>query len=151
MSTLNKDLYLFDFAAKYELAHKTIAKPSEFELTDNDFEAFLTFLKEKGYTYKTETAVLLEKLEMKAKKEAYTKTMESELEDIRKILSISGQGELRKQKNRLMHLLQRYIVTRYYYEKGSLETGVRLDEEIKVAREMLGNKAAYEKILKPIN
>jgi len=150
MSTLNKDLYLFDFAAAYEQEHKTIAKPSEFQLTDKDFEAFLSFLKERGYTYKTETERLLEQLETKAEKEAYSKVVQSELDAIRKVLSTSGQEELRKQKGRLMHLLQRYIVTRYYYEKGSLETGVQLDEEIKAAKKMLVDKASYEQMLKSV-
>ncbi|WMX13665.1 MULTISPECIES: S41 family peptidase [unclassified Aureispira] len=149
MSTLNKDLYLFDFAAAYELKNKTIAKPSEFELTDEDFEAFLMFLKERGYVYKTETEMLLEQLETKAEKEAYAQVLASELEDIKEVLSTSGEEELRKQKGRLMHLLQRYIVTRYYYEKGSLETGVRLDEEIKAAQTMLADKTIYEQILTP--
>lgn len=148
MSTLNEDLYLFDFAADYELKHKTIAQPSEFQLTDKDFDAFLTFLKEKGYTYKTETELLLEELEVKAQKEAYSNVVQSELDDIRTILSSSGEEELRKQKGRLMHLLQRYIVTRYYYEKGSLETGVRSDEEIKAAQKILADKASYEQVLK---
>lgn len=150
MSTLNEDLYLFDFAADYELTHKTIAEASKFELTDEDFEDFLTFLKEKGYKYKTETELLLEQLETKAEKEAYSEAVKSELDDIRNILSTSGQQELKKQKGPLMHLLQRYIVTRYYYEKGSLETGVRLDEEIKAAQKMLANPAIYEQTLKPV-
>lgn len=149
MSTLNKDLYLFDFAAAYELKHKTIAKPSEFQLTDSDFEDFLKFLKEKGYTYKTETELLLEQLEAKAEKEAYSKIVQAELDDIRKVLSISGQEVLRKQKGRLMHLLQRYIVTRYFYEKGSLETGARLDKEIEAAQKVLTDKVNYEETLKP--
>ncbi|MFT5647173.1 MAG: carboxyl-terminal processing protease [Aureispira sp.] len=149
MSTLNKDLYLFDFAAAYELKHETIVKPSKFQLTDEDFEDFLTFLKERGYTYKTETELLLEQLEVKAEKESYSKIVQSELDDIRKILSTSGQEVLRKQKVRLMHLIQRSIVTRYYYEKGSLETGARLDTEIKAAQELLTNKASYEQALEP--
>jgi carboxyl-terminal processing protease len=150
MSTLNEDLYLFDFAAAYELTHKTIAEASKFELTDKDFDAFLTFLQEKGYTYKTETELLLEQLETKAEKEAYSEAVQSELDDIRNILSTSGQQELKKQKGPLMHLIQRYIVTRYYYEKGSLETGVRLDEEIKAAQKMLANPTIYEQTLKPV-
>jgi carboxyl-terminal processing protease len=150
MSTLNKELYLFDFAAAYELKHKTIAAPSAFQLTDQDFEDFLSFLKDRGYTYKTETEVLLEKLEVRAEKESYAKVVQSELDDIRKVLSISGQEELRKQKGRLMHLLQRYIVTRYYYEKGSFETGTRLDKEIGQAQKILGDPTVYEQTLKPV-
>jgi len=149
MSTLNKELYLFDFAAAYELKHKTIAKPSEFQLTDKDFEAFLAFLKERGYSYETETEFLLKELEIKAEKEAYATLVQSELDEIREVLSTSGQEELKKQKVPLMHLLQRYIVTRYYYEKGSLETGLNLDEDIKAAQEVLTNKARYDQILQP--
>lgn len=149
MSTLNKDLYLFDFAAAYELKHKTIAEPAAFQLTDKDFENFLAFLKERGYRYKTETEVLLEQLEAKATKEAYATVMQPELDDIRKTLLAADQEELKKQKGPLMHVLQRYIVTRYYYEKGALETGIRLDEDIQAAQKVLTNAASYDQILKP--
>lgn len=151
LSTLQKELYLFDFATEYQLAHPKIDEPGKFQLTDNDFKDFLKFLDKKGYSYKTDTEVLLEKLEKSADKEAYTTAIQQEVKDIKKVLSNSREGELIKQKERLLHLLQRYIVTSYYFEKGALEAGINSDLEIKEARRVLSNPAVYEKILAPVS
>jgi carboxyl-terminal processing protease len=147
MNTFKQKLYLFDFAAEYQKTHPKIAKASQFQLTEEDFEAFLAFLEEKGYQYKTETEVLLDQLEATATKDAYKETIEEELGTIKKVLLRSRQAEVRQQKARLLHLLQRYIATRYYYERGSIETGIRTDAEINQAREVLIKGKVYEEIL----
>jgi len=149
LNTLSKELYLFDYALLYKSEHKTIAKPSEFKLTDKDFDHFLKFLKNKGYVYMTETEQLLEKLEKQAVSEDYVEAIKFELKDIRKVLSNSRQGELRKQKKPLLHILQRYIVSHYYFERGAIEAGMSLDEDIEEATSILNNTTEYKKILSP--
>ena len=99
LNTLNKDLYVFNFASSYKAKHASIAKASDFKLTDADFDDFLKFLKEQGYTYKTATEILLEQLEAQAASEAYEDAMEEELNGIKAVLSESRQGELKKQKD----------------------------------------------------
>ena len=147
MRTLRKDLYLFDYAALYKSKHTSIAKAGDFKLTDKDFEDFLAFLKEKGYTYKTNTERLLDNLEREAKGEAYEEQVQEELADIKTILEESSQGELKKQKDRLLNILQRYIAMNYYYESGGIEAGANADVEISKATSLLKNKTAYQNIL----
>jgi carboxyl-terminal processing protease len=147
MNTFKQKLYLFDYAAEYQKKHSTIASPKQFELTEEDFEDFLAFLDKNNYEYKTETEVLLEKLTQDAKKDAYKTALNQELGSIKKVLADSRQAELRQQKARLLHLLQRYIVARYYYERGSIETGIRMDQEIHQAREVLLQSKVYDEIL----
>lgn len=149
MRTLRKDLYLFDYAALYKSKHSSIAKAGDFKLTDKDFDDFLAFLKEKGYTYKTNTERLLDNLEKEAKGEAYEEKVQEELADIKTILGESSQGELKKQKDRLLNILQRYIAMNYYYESGGIEAGANADVEISKATSLLKNKTAYQNILIP--
>ncbi len=147
MNTFKQQLYLFDYAAEYQKKHPKIVQARQFQLTEEDFEDFLVFLDKQGYQYKTETEVLLEQLEKTAKKDAYQATIKQELGAIKTVLSQSRQAEVRQQKNRLLHLLQRYIATRYYYERGSIETGIRTDAEITQAREVLRKGKVYQEIL----
>lgn len=147
MNTFKQKLYLFDYAAEYEKKHPSIAKAKQFQLTEEDFEDFLVFLDKNGYQYQTETEVLLEKLEDKAKADNYKKAIDQELGSIKKVLSNSRQAEVRQQKARLLHLLQRYIATRYYYERGSIETGIQTDPEIRQAKEVLAQGKVYQEIL----
>ncbi|MGH1336624.1 MAG: S41 family peptidase [Aureispira sp.] len=147
MNTFKQKLYLFDFAAEYQKKHTDIGKASQFQLTEEDFENFLSFLDQQGYEYKTETEVLLEQLEKKAEVDNYQVAIDKELGSIKKVLSNSRQVEIRQQKARLLHLLQRYIATRYYYERGSIEAGIRTDAEINQAREVLIKGKVYQEIL----
>lgn len=147
MNTFKEKLYLFDYAAEYQKKHPNIAKASQFQLTEEDFEEFLAFLDKNGYQYQTETEVLLEQLENKAKQDNYQEAIDKELGSIKKVLSNSRQAEVRQQKARLLHLLQRYIATRYYYERGSIETGIQTDAEIRQAKEVLVQGKVYQEIL----
>lgn len=147
MNTFKQKLYLFDYAAQYQKKHKSIGKASQFQLTEEDFEDFLTFLDQQEYEYKTETEVLLEKLEKKSKTDQYQAAIDKELGSIKQVLFNSRQVEIRQQKARLLNLLQRYIATRYYYERGSIEAGIRTDAEINQAREVLIKGNVYQEIL----
>jgi len=147
--TLRKDLLVFDYANQYKAAHPTIAKAGDFLLTDKDFENFLNFLTERSYVYETEVERLVAELETKTEKEAYAEQVKEELTAVKKLLMNSRQGELKKEKERLMHLLQRYIAMNYYFEKGGIEAGATLDLEIQKAIKVLKDKATYEGILNP--
>lgn len=147
MNTFKQKLYLFDYAAAYQKKHPSITTAKQFQLTEEDFEDFLTFLDKNGYQYRTETEVLVEQLEKVAAKDNYQTAIDKELGTIKTVLSRSRQVEVRQQKARLLHLLQRYIATRYYYERGSIETGIRTDAEISQAREVLVQANVYDEIL----
>ena len=44
-------------------------------------------------------------------------------------------------------LIEEEIVSRYFLEKGGIETGFKYDEEVKKAVEILHNKPQYKKTL----
>jgi carboxyl-terminal processing protease len=147
---LNKEMFLFEFASSYKFKHNTIAAASDFELSDKDFDDFLKFLDDKGYAYKTQTEVLLDVLEEMADKESYIDEVSDELKEIKTVLAKSRTGELKKHKDRFLFVLQRYIVSHYYYRKGSIQAGIHFDTELKGASGILSDNEAYSKILKPV-
>jgi carboxyl-terminal processing protease len=51
-------------------------------------------------------------------------------------------------KDQIKQLLEKEIVARYYFEKGSVETGFKYDQEVKAAIEVLHNQPEYKRILK---
>ncbi|MCH2020950.1 MAG: S41 family peptidase [Saprospiraceae bacterium] len=144
---LNSELFLFDYASEYKLNHDTIARSGQFQLTDTDFEQFLKFLDQKGYVYKTETEQMLDTLQLIARKEKYIDGLKNELDAIKSVFKNSKHRELINQKDRILHLLQRHIASRYYYQKGSIEAGLENDVELNRAQNILINKIEYEKLL----
>lgn len=147
LATFRQQLYLFDFAEDYEERHATIPPAKDFVLTDADFEDFLKFLEEKGYTYQTETESLLNKVEESAKSDQYYTAISKDLKGINAVLTQSRQAEVRQQKARILQQLQRYIGARYYYERGAIEAGLDQDPEIAQARRILATPKAYHQIL----
>ena len=51
MFYLVTDFLLTDFVAEWSQKHKKIAPPEDFEVTDEDFEAFKQYAREKNFTY----------------------------------------------------------------------------------------------------
>lgn len=147
-ASLNRDLHLFDYAIAYKMKHATIPAASEFTLTDSDFEDFLKFLKDRGYSYKTETETLLDNLEKNTSTEGYKEIVKEDLKSIKDALYSSRQTELKKQKTQLLLVLQKAIANHYYNEKGSIEAGMKLDADILKAEEILNNSTNYKQILK---
>ena len=54
--SLYRQQMIFDYATRYHATHPTIASPETFTLTDEELDDFIAFLREKNYTYETETA-----------------------------------------------------------------------------------------------
>ena len=71
MYYLVTDFVLLDFAADWAQKHKTIPPVEEFSITDEDFEAFKKFAKEKNFTYDRQSEKLLKNLKEVAKFEGY--------------------------------------------------------------------------------
>ena len=56
-------------------------------------------------------------------------------------------NDIYKFKDEIKLLLLDEIITRYYYQKGSIEASLNHDKEVKRAIEILKNKEEYNKIL----
>ena len=46
---------IFDYATKYSYMHDSIPAPDKFNITDNDYNDFVNFIKTKDFDYKTFT------------------------------------------------------------------------------------------------
>ncbi len=146
--TLFAKLHFFDFANEYKHKHKTLAKPSEFEVSDELFSEFKTYLNGKDCDYKTQTEAGLEELETIAKDENYFDAIKTALEQVKTQLSHDKNADLEKNKEEIEEILGIELVGRYYYQKGTSEFALRSDSEVKKAMETLNNSEAYNSILK---
>lgn len=146
--SLMKNSFIFDYATLYASKVATIKPAKEFALTDAEYEDFVKYVKGKKHNYETKSEKTLNDLETKAKDENYLTAIESDLKAMRtKIEQDKGQ-DIYKYKKQIIDLLEREIVSRYYFEKGQIELGLQNDEEIKEAIKVLNDPARYTKTLK---
>jgi carboxyl-terminal processing protease len=139
--------YIFDYASKYAFENKKIAPPQDFKLTNADYQNFKEWLSEKDISYETKVEKNLETLIDYAKKEQYYSAVKDDLNELKNEVARSKANDLNDHKDQIITLLEDEIVTRFYLQKGSVESAFDEDPDIQEAIEVLNNKEKYDKIL----
>ncbi len=147
ISLLNKSLF-FDYANAYKKNNKTIAPAASFQLTDQDYVAFLTSLEGKDYAYVSKTERLLADLRTEAEKENKLPAVKADLEDLKAKMLGAKKTDLTTFKPEIKRVLETQIVSRYYYEKGKVIQAFQYDKELSAAKAVLSNSSKMLAILK---
>ncbi|MDL2231208.1 S41 family peptidase [Porphyromonadaceae bacterium OttesenSCG-928-L07] len=142
-----KDLF-FDFANSYALKVDSIPAPAGFVITDEIYEQFKAFIKNRDFSYETESQKVLEKLIKTAKNEKYYDSTQQALEQLKKELTHSIDRDTDLFKEEISRFLAEYMMQRYYYSEGVIEYNTHKDEEIAKAVEVLSDKETYLNLLK---
>lgn len=146
-ASLVRDDIFFLYANDYVKSHETIAKASEFTLTDAEYQSFMDFANARDITYKTTTEIKFEEFKKTAEKENYITENSAEIEALHKKVKADKKTDLLRFKKEISNLLENEIVSRYYYQNGRVEAGLKDDVYIAKSREILGNEATYKGIL----
>jgi carboxyl-terminal processing protease len=145
-SLLSKNI-IFDFATQYRNTHDAIKMTKDFELTEKDFQDFVTFTSGKDYNYNTDTEDALQKFKVQATKENYLSELNSEYESLLNKLQRNKSNDLEKYKDEIMQVLEEEIASRYYYEKARIEASFDNDIEIREAILLLKDTVKYNSLL----
>ncbi|MBX7125266.1 MAG: S41 family peptidase [Cyclobacteriaceae bacterium] len=138
---------LFDYATAYALQHPTIAMASAFELTDGEYKDFLDWIKSKEVPYQSPVDTRIQQLIHQTEKEPAQKELKLALELLRAKTQEVAKGDLIRQKQSIKRALEQEITSRYYSERGMIESSFRYDNELKEALVVLSNDARIKKIL----
>ncbi|MGV7106030.1 S41 family peptidase [Flavobacterium sp. U410] len=137
---------IFDFAT--QLYYKNPTATQYPTVSDADFSAFKTFIKQDKYKLDTETEKALENVLEKAKKEQIDASITAQYEQLKQALKKSEETEVEKYKSEIKRLLQEEIIIRYVYKEGLYNYFTQNAAEIKKAQEILNTTSEYNKILK---
>lgn len=139
---------IFDYATEYRIKNESIADARNFHVTDEMYNDFLVFLKDKEYKYTTSTMKEFENLKKIATKEKYSEGAQAEFDALMKKLSPDKTEDLKRFKDEIVWFLENEIISRYYYEDGRIEMSLVNDPFIIEAKKVLDDKTRYENILK---
>lgn len=146
-SLINK-LLIFDFATLYRSTHDSIADPKTFVLSDADYNSFVKFLNGKEYSYNTGTENVYAELKTVTKDEKYYDRMKQEIEDLGNKLKHNKSDDLDNFKAEIKSVLEREIISRYYFQNGRFLYSFRTDDVMADALKVLADPALYNSILK---
>jgi carboxyl-terminal processing protease len=140
---------MLNYEINYIAKHSTIAKPSEFEISDAEYADFKQQVLQNGFTYDRESSKYLSDLKKLAKFEGYYDNAKNEFENLEKKLSHNISKDLDYNKEILKQILASDIVAAYYYQRGSIENGLRSDKQMKEAVRLIKTPKEYHKLLSP--
>ncbi|KAA9325582.1 S41 family peptidase [Hymenobacter busanensis] len=141
--------YIFDYATRFRAEHPTIASARDFQLADADYQKFVQYLQGKDINYSTPAEKALASLTTQTKDEKHYDDVKAELESIRRKVTTNKSNDLTRFKPEIKELLEQEIVSRYYFQKGSIEASFDDDPNILASIQVLNDQPRYASLLKP--
>jgi len=142
-------LLTFDYADKFAKDHSSLSGGTQFRINDNEFKDFIKFLSDKDYSYTTRSERAIEDFKKLAEREKYFDAVKAEYEALTNKMSRDKKDDLMKFKPEICEVLESEIVSRYYYQKGRIESSLGYDKEFDMASLTLLNRKKYQDLLKP--
>ena len=133
-----KHIY-FKYANRFVYQHPAIVSADKFSLTDDEYASFCTFVKESDFTYQLESNRYLQELQDMVKMEGYDELTKDLFNQLSEKLKPNVGSDLVRFRKDIQEMLELEILKRYYYQKGAIEYGLRTDNWLKTAIEIIKN------------
>jgi carboxyl-terminal processing protease len=147
LSLYTKNL-IFDFATNLNASKPAVASLDELKPSEDRYNAFLAYLKDKSYDYTTESDDKLEELIKVARQEKYFDEASREFEALKEKLAHDKEKDLRTFQGEIGLLLYEETASRYFYQKGRIQASLMDDPDLSKALEVLKNPEMYASLLK---
>lgn len=145
--SLYQQQLFFRYASDYKEKNGSIADAGQFELSEQEYQEFITWLGTQEFSYTSESEKLLGDLKETAEEEQYLATIESDIADLEASIGTEKLKDLDEYKDQIKESLESEIVTRYYLQKGRIANGLREDPVIKKSVQLLQNQSEYKRLL----
>ena len=138
----------WDFANKFKATHSTIPTADKFVITDSVYNEFKAFIDPKKFKYDSAMEEATEALRKVADEEGYINDeTTAAFDSLKKLLTHNLDRDLDTHRKHIEEYLGGEIVSRYYFDRGRTQYGIRDDEGVDAARGILKDKALYKRIL----
>lgn len=140
---------LLNYEVDYIAKHPTVAAPSEFALSDADYDEFKKRVVDSGFTYDRESEKYVKELEKLAKFEGYYDDAKPEFDALKNKLNHNVAKDLDYNKESIRQIIESDLMTAYYYQRGSIENSLRYDKQMKEAVKIILDPERYHRLLRP--
>ena len=147
LSTLSVELitryHIFDYATQFAGKNNSIPQPEEFQITDAIFDEFSEYVRQSGFKYDSQTEDAFAELVKIAKNEKYFDVASDEFKALEARIKPDLNKDLGVFRSEISELLKEEIVSRYYYQKGSVRATLSSDKNIGKAIEVLNDQNVF--------
>lgn len=144
---MEADGTLMDFVVQWRVKHPKIGSPSDFILTEQDYNDFKEFVKGKDFKYDRQSEKALASLKELMEFEGYMTTASEEFKALEQKLQPDLDRDFEMYKERLSELLAMEIMRQYYHAKGVLVYTLRDDDDLNKTIEVLNDRSLYYNVL----
>ena len=146
---LSNDDCLFDFTTQWWLAHDSIPSAYDFEVDEELYATFRDSVRASGFTYDRGSEKALKSLKEWAEFEGYMDDAKEEFSALEAKLQHNLDKDFDNFADDIKRLLANEIVTRYYFQRGSIIQTLKDDPDLRSARDVLADPARYRTLLQP--
>lgn len=107
-----------------------IADPSNFSLTDSEYEMFVEWASDKEFDYRTSSEVEFDRFIATAKREGLYSGLEESINRLANEVKPGKAEVLRNNKEEIKAILEEEICARYYYQRGRAASILRNDKQL---------------------
>jgi carboxyl-terminal processing protease len=132
------DLF-YDYANHYRWTHDSIPPADRFTITEEIWQDFMAFVKDKQFDYDTESMEKLKELVEAAKRERYYDHAKGAIDGLERELAPDRTEDLRMFRKDIEQVLKNEIVSRYYFQTGRYVVAVTDDPYLRKALEVLNS------------
>lgn len=145
LRTLDDNFFIFNFATEWTLRHPAPANAADFRF--EHWNEFLLFLEQRRFDYDTDAEKLLEDFRASAQKAGYLS--EADFASLESRIILAKKQELEKYRPVITNMIEKEIASRYFFEKGRIEIGLRNDPEIANALQLFDRPDTFRSHLQP--
>ena len=139
---------IFDFATEYYWSHPQPPVLDSLKIRTEDLDQFKNFLKERSFSYRTDSESILGELSRTAMEEGLYDANREAIEKLKTGLSHTLDREMALYLADVTELIESELAGRYFYDWGTVEYSVSRDAQIRKAVEIAGDRAKYASLLK---
>ena len=143
--SLFQNYEIFDFATKYVYSHDSIKDIKSFEVNDELYSEFVSFVNADSFNFTLPIEIELKKLRSFSKENSYD--ISNELDALVNKIEISKKNIYSDNKEIIKPLIKEELVSRYYFDSGRVEAMLQNDKEVREAIKLLNDDKRYSQIL----
>jgi carboxyl-terminal processing protease len=145
--TLKSKHLIFDYATAYVLQHPTVEAGESFRFSDEEYTAFVNWVKQHNYSYTLPEEKGLETFRASASRDGLLSGLNAEYQALLKKIETAKADDFEEFKTEIKTILEAEIVARQHYQAGRTAASLKDDSDLKKAIETLKNKKLYTEIL----
>lgn len=136
---------IFDYTTIFCAKYDTIAPAKDFQLSEAQYQNFVTWLADQEYAYSIEAD--FDRLIQQTRYEDYPKDIQIQIAALKKKLQDQKQADLKTYSTEIKLMLQESITGRYYFQAGAIQTMLAHDQTVQRACILLDDQHQYQALL----